>query len=119
MTRTSTHRLALLLAASLAMLFVALALTSARASAAKTPFCLGQTINQNQTCFGASRNFEWILGRGTKTGVCVGYNAVAAVACSSTAGELAAASLGSYAVRTPRIVGISPNNTTVENAETF
>lgn len=118
MTRTSTQRLALLLTASLAMLFVALALTSARASAG-TPFCGGQTISQIQTCFGAPRNFEWILGRGTKTGVCVGYNEVAAVACSSTAGQLAYNTLGSYAVRTPRIVGISPNHTTVENAETF
>lgn len=118
MTRTSMQRLALLLTASLATLFVGLALTSARASAG-TPFCGGQTISNIQTCFGAPRNFEWILGRGTKTGVCVGYNEVAAVACSSTAGQLAAAPLGSYAVRTPRIVGISPNHTTVENAETF
>lgn len=118
MTLTSMQRLALLLTASLATLFVALALTSARASAG-TPFCVGQTIHQSHTCFGAPRNFEWILGRGTKTGVCVGYNEVAAVACSSTAGQLAAAPLGSYAVRTPRIVGISPNHTTVENAETF
>jgi len=119
MTHTSMQRLALLLTASLVTLFVALALTSARASAAKIPFCGGQLISNVQTCFGAPRNFEWILGRGTKTGVCVGYNEVAAVACSSNGGELAYNTLWSYAVRTPRIVGISPNHSTVENAETF
>jgi len=117
MTRTSTHRLALLLAASLATLFVALALTSARASA--TPFCNGQTINNNHTCFGAPRTFRFVVGQGTSTGVCVGYNEFPYGGCSSSAGQQAAMDTFSYAFRTPRIIGNSPNNTTVEGAQTF
>jgi len=118
MTLTSMHRLALLLAASLATLFVALALTSARASAT-TPFCGGQTINNNHTCFGAPRTFRYVVGHGTSTGVCVGYNEFPYGGCSSGAGQQAAMDIFSYGFRTPRIIGNSPNNTTVEKAYTF
>jgi hypothetical protein len=117
MTRTSMPRLALLLAASLATLFVALALTSARASA--SPFCGGQTINNHQTCFGAPRTFRYVVGTGTSTGVCVGYNEFPYGGCSSGAGQQAAMDIFSYGFRTPRIIGNSPNNTTVWSADAF
>lgn len=117
MSHTSMQRLALLLTASLAVLFVALALTSERASA--TPFCGGQTISNVQTCFGAPRTFRYVVGRADSTGVCVGYNEVPYGGCSSSAHALAAMDIGSYAWRTPRIIGNAPSKTTVEYADAY
>jgi hypothetical protein len=114
MTRTHRQRFALL-AASLATLLVALALASTSASA--SPFCGGQTINDHQTCFGAARTFQFLRGRGETTGVCVGYNEIARGGCSAGAAAWAEWNIGSAAFRTPRIIGNSPNNTTVQFAE--
>ena len=114
MTCTHRQRFALL-AASLATLLVALALASTSASASE--FCGGQTVSNIQTCFGASRTFQFLRGRGTSTGVCVGYNEIGRGGCSAGAGALAEWNIGSAAFRTPRIMGNSPNNTTVQFAD--
>jgi hypothetical protein len=116
-TRTSMRRLALLLTASLAMLLGMLALTST--ASAEIPFCGGQTINNHQTCFGTARTFEYVVGTGTSTGVCVGYNEQPFGGCSSGGGVLTAYDIGSYGFRNPKIIGISPNNTTVQLGGTF
>lgn len=114
MTRTHRQRFALL-AASLATLLVALALTSTSASA--SPFCGGETVSNIQTCFGASRTFQFLRGRGESTGVCVGYNEIGRGGCSAGAGAWAEWNIGSAAFRTPRIMGNSSNNTTVNSAD--
>jgi|SRR5829696_7673246 len=116
MTRTHRRRCALV-AASLATLLAALAFASASASASE--FCGGQTVSSIQTCFGASRTFQIVSGKGTTTGVCVGYNEIGRGACSAGAGAVAEWNIGSAAFRTPRIMGNSSNNTTVQWAEVF
>jgi len=108
MTRSTTQRFALL-TASLATLLVTLALTSASASASN--FCNGQIVNSSQTCYGAARTFQYLWGSGDSTGVCVGYNEIAYGACTSAAGVIVQWNTGSYAFRTPRIIGWSPSNT--------
>jgi hypothetical protein len=108
MIRTHTQRLGLLLAAGLATLLVALALTSTPASASR--FCGGQTVNSSQTCFGAARMvLENILAFGESTGVCVGYNEIIYSACSPNgrAYEQATAWLTGYV--TPRVIGQAGN----------
>lgn len=114
MTRTYRQRFALL-AATLATLLAALALASTSASASE--FCGGQTISSIQTCFGASRTFQIVRGRGTTTGVCVGYNEIGRGGCSAGAAAVAEWNIGSAAFRTPRIMGNSSNNTTVQWAD--
>ncbi len=110
MTHAYRQRLALLLIASLATLSVALTLASTSASASLS-FCGGQTINNHQTCFGGARSFEWIRGHGDSTGVCVGYNETAYLACSPGAGWYAEYRWYYYIYAVPRIIGNSPNNT--------
>lgn len=114
MTRTYRRRFALL-TASLATMLAALALASTSASASE--FCGGQTISSIQTCFGASRTFQIVRGRGTTTGVCVGYNEIGRGGCSAGSGSVAEWNIGSAAFRTPRIMGNSSNNTTVQWAD--
>jgi hypothetical protein len=115
MTRTYHQRFALLLAAGLTTLLAALALAATSASASE--FCGGQTISSIQTCFGASRTFQIVRGRGTTTGVCVGYNEIGRGGCSAGAAFVAEWNIGSAAFRTPRIMGNSSNNTTVQWAD--
>lgn len=119
LTRAPMQRLVLLLTAGLATVLVALALTSTPASA--TNFCGGQTVNINQTCFGTPRSFYWIRAVGNQTGVCVGYNETAYLACSvvQERGYYAEYRFGSYVYATPRVVGMSPNNTVIGNGDTF
>lgn len=109
----------LLLTAGLATVLVALALASPSASAVN--FCGGQTINNHQTCFGTPRVFYWIRAVGNLTGVCVGYNETAYLACSvvQERGYYAEYRFGSEIYATPRVVGMSPNNTVVEHGETY
>jgi hypothetical protein len=119
LTRASIQRLVLLLTAGCATVLVALALTSPSASA--TNFCGGQTVNSSHTCFGTPRWFEWIRAVGNSTGVCVGYNETAYLACSvrPEAGYYAEYRFGYYVYANPRVVGMSPNNTIVGNGDTF
>jgi len=119
MTRAYRQRLALLLTAGLATVLVALALTATSASAVN--FCGGQTINNHQTCFGAPRTFYWIRAVGNSTGVCVGYNETTYLACSvvPAAGYWAEYRFGSEIYATPRVIGMSPNNTVVGSGETY
>ncbi len=119
MTRTHTQRLGLLLTTGLATLLVALALTSTSASA--VDFCGGQTVNSNHTCFGTARSFEWIRAVGNSTGVCVGYNETMYAACSvvPSAGYWAEYRFGYYVYATPRVIGMSPNNTVVGYGQTY
>ena len=119
MTRTFRQRLTLLLTAGLATVLVALALTSASASA--VDFCGGRTINNHQTCFGTPRVFYWIRAVGNSTGVCVGYNEITYLACSvrPEAGYWAEYRFGSEIYAYPRVIGMSPNNTVVGSGETY
>ena len=108
MSRTSIQRLALLLTASFATLLVALALTSASASASR--FCGGLTVNNHAACYGAARMvLENILAYGESTGVCVGYNEVIYAACSPNgrAYEQATAWLTGYV--SPLVIGQAGN----------
>jgi hypothetical protein len=116
LTRTFKQRLTLLLTTGLATVLVALAFTSASASA--IDFCGGQTVNNQQSCFGAARSFYWIRGAGRSTGVCVGYNEIF-LQCSGGARSFAEYRFGSYIYANPRISGNSPSNTVVENGETY
>lgn len=119
MALTFGQRLTLLLTAGLATVLVALALAAPSASA--IGFCGGATINNHQTCFGEPRVFYWIRAVGNLTGVCVGYNETVYLACSvrPEAGYWAEYRFGSEIYATPRVIGMSPNNTRVASGETY
>ncbi len=59
-----------LLLSLLAALIVTMAIASSSASA--SPFCGGQSVNNANKCWGASRTLSGANAYGTSTGVCVG-----------------------------------------------
>jgi hypothetical protein len=114
MSHSLPRRVALLVAAGAATLLLALALSSAAASA--SPFCGGQVISKYSACWGAARTFSIVQGHGNETSVCVGYNEVRGP-CSGGPNQNVAWNIGS-GYRSPMIIG-NAASTTVGWGEVF
>jgi hypothetical protein len=113
--RSTQKRLAALVTAGLATLLLALAFSAPSASA--TGFCGGSRVNNINACFGAARVFAIVQGHGDQTSVCVGFNEQVGP-CSGGPGRNVEWNLGSYANRSPRIIGNASSFTTAWG-ETF
>ncbi len=84
----------------LAALIAAMALTSSSASA--SPFCGGQSVNNANSCYGASRSLSGANAYGQSTGVCVGADWTWGT-CAPT-GQLAVVNMPTN-VHTPWVTG--------------
>lgn len=115
MSRALNQRIAALLIAGLATVLLALTLSPPSASA--TGFCGGQIIRNDSGCYGAARVFAIVQGHGDETSVCVGFNEQIGP-CSGGPSRNVEWNLGSYANRSPYIIG-NARSTTRGWGETF
>jgi hypothetical protein len=109
-----SRRLAVL-AASVAVLCSALALSSSSASA--SPFCGGQVLSNFAYCHGAPRDMSGDSGYGNEHSICIGANAISG-GCSTGPGAIKTMSLGNVIHGEPWIEDNAAGSTVV-HGETF
>ena len=114
MTHSVSRRLAVLLTAALAALFIALALSSPPAQA--SPFCGGQIVQRNRPCFGAERFMNGDTGYGSETSICIGASSISGP-CSGGPNQFASLNIAPR-VAVPWITG-NAASPTVAFGETF
>lgn len=113
-----THRLSTrfaVLAAALAVLCTALALSASSASA--SPFCGGQTVSNYSYCYGAARSLNGDSGYGVSHSICIGAGAIWG-GCSGGPGQSKTMNLGGPVYAEPWIED-NAAGATVVYGETF
>jgi hypothetical protein len=91
-----------LLLSLLAALIATMALAASSASAGSI-FCLNQTFNNANKCWGAGRALEYVQGWGTSTGVCVGADTTQGNCAPRESWSLVY--MGGYSFHYPWIIG--------------
>jgi hypothetical protein len=115
MTYDLFRRFALLLAGVLATLCIVLTLSSS--SALASPFCGGQSVNNEIKCWGIHRVLSGDTGYGDEHSICIGIDLINGP-CSGGPGQLATLNLGSASDHAPWITG-NARGFTIVHGETF